>query len=77
MRDRDRLTPADLRERVGLTQQELAEAMGKAVSTLASWEQFRKQPRLTFTETLLLCKLLKVFKSTLAIVYDRADPNNL
>ncbi len=71
------LTPADLRERIGLTQQDVAIALGKSVSSVASWEQFRKRPRLSFTETIKLCRLYRVPIETLAIVFDRTNPDDI
>ncbi|NET37396.1 MAG: helix-turn-helix transcriptional regulator [Cyanothece sp. SIO1E1] len=53
------LTPMRLRERAGLTQRQIAEALGKTVGTVSAWERYTKKPRLSFAETKQLMELLQ------------------
>lgn len=62
MQNRGRLTPKQLRQRAGLTQQEVAVALGKSVSTVSQWERGLKPPTLTLSETL---RLLRLYQCTL------------
>ena len=54
----DQLTFADLRKRAGLTQRQLAEAMGVTVKSVSAWERGVVDPRLTFGETQKLTEIL-------------------
>ena len=47
-----------LRENVGLTQRQLAEALNVTISTVSSWENGRHEPRLTLAQTRLLTEVL-------------------
>lgn len=51
------ITPMDLRERVGLTQLEVAIALGKTPGTISNWERQAKKPELTLREVLRLADL--------------------
>jgi transcriptional regulator with XRE-family HTH domain len=51
-------TMIKLRSQAGLTQRQVAEALGVTVQTVSNWETGHRVPRLTFDETLILCKVL-------------------
>ena len=55
-----------LRERAGLTQRQVAEALGKTDQTVSNWENGIRVPRLTPPETLRLCKVLNCSLEELA-----------
>lgn len=55
-----------LRERVGLTQRQVAEALGKTDQTISNWENGVRTPKLTPRETLALCRVLKCTLEELA-----------
>lgn len=55
-----------LRERVGLTQRQVAEALGKTDQTVSNWENGVRAPKLTPRETLVLCRVLKCTLEELA-----------
>ncbi|WP_346291405.1 helix-turn-helix transcriptional regulator [Sphaerothrix gracilis] len=52
------LTLGELRKRAGLTQRQLAEAMGVTVKSVSAWERGVVAPRLTFVETQKLTEIL-------------------
>ena len=54
----DQLTLANLRKRAGLTQRQIAEAMGVTIKSVSAWERGVVEPRLTFAETQKLMELL-------------------
>ncbi|MGQ4647439.1 helix-turn-helix domain-containing protein [Lyngbya aestuarii] len=56
--EKDQLTLAKLRKRVGLTQRKLADALGITIKTVSAWERGVVEPRLTFTETQRLMEVL-------------------
>ncbi|MGP1375212.1 MAG: helix-turn-helix domain-containing protein [Almyronema sp.] len=51
----NRLTPVELRQRIGLTQVQLAIAIGKSPSTIAKWEARSVIPKGTPSEIKRLC----------------------
>ncbi len=51
-----RLTPADLRQRTGLTQVQFAALIGKSPSTVAKWEAGSVLPRGTPSEIKRMCE---------------------
>lgn len=55
-----------LRERAGLTQRQVGEALGKTDQTVSNWENGIRVPRLTPPETLKLCKVLNCSLEELA-----------
>jgi transcriptional regulator with XRE-family HTH domain len=56
-KERDkRLTPADLRQRTGLTQVHFAISIGKSPSTIAKWEAGSVIPKGTPSEIKRLCQ---------------------
>ncbi|MEQ8998126.1 MAG: helix-turn-helix transcriptional regulator [Coleofasciculus sp. B1-GNL1-01] len=57
-RENDQLTLTKLRQRAGLTQQELASAIGVTQKTISIWEKGSVEPKLTFEQTKLLMEVL-------------------
>ncbi len=57
-KDQEPLTLMKLRENVGLTQRQLAQALNVTISTVSSWENGRHEPRLTLAQTKLLTEVL-------------------
>lgn len=55
-----------LRERAGLTQRQVADALGKTDQTISNWENGVRAARLTPRETLTLCRILKCTLEELA-----------
>jgi len=55
----ERKTLVNLRKQAGLTQRQVAEALGVAVVTISSWETGLKEPRLDFVQTKKLMELYK------------------
>lgn len=63
------LTLKKLRERAGLTQRKLADALGVTITTISSWERGVKEPNLTFAQVkrvteVLSCTLDELVEST-------------
>ena len=56
--EQEQLTLIKLRDRAGLTQRELAQALGVTITTVSAWENKRHEPRLTFAQTKLLTQIL-------------------
>ncbi len=54
-----RLTPADLRQRTGLTQVQFAALIGKSPSAVTKWEARSSLPRGTPSEIKRLCEAYK------------------
>ncbi len=54
-----RLTPADLRQRIGLTQVQFAALIGKSPSAVTKWEARSALPRGTPSEIKRLCEAYK------------------
>lgn len=55
-----------LRNRAGLTQRQVADALGKTDQTVSNWENGVRVPRLTPPETLALCRVLRCSLEELA-----------
>jgi transcriptional regulator with XRE-family HTH domain len=55
-----------MRERVGLTQRQLAEILGKSDQAVSDWERGKSVPSLTPPKMLLLCKTLGISLDELA-----------
>lgn len=49
----------ELRKHAGLTQRQVAEALGVTVTTISSWETGLKEPRLDFVQTKKLMELYR------------------
>ncbi|MEQ8998125.1 MAG: helix-turn-helix transcriptional regulator [Coleofasciculus sp. B1-GNL1-01] len=47
------------REKLGLTQRDIALALGKTVQTISNWETGIYEPKMTPREVKALCRLLK------------------
>lgn len=58
----------ECREEKGLTQTELGEILGKAKTTIASWEQGKSSPEATTLYKLSIC-----FGKTLSYMYGEED----
>ncbi|WP_367287608.1 helix-turn-helix transcriptional regulator [Laspinema palackyanum] len=56
--NQDLLTFMKLRERVGLTQRELAQSLGVTVTTISAWENGRHEPKLTILQVKRLMEVL-------------------
>lgn len=48
-----------LRKRLGLTQKQIADAIGVTVQTVSNWEAGRSEPLLKIGQTLALCRVLQ------------------
>ena len=55
----EQLTPVFLRKRARKTQRQLAEALGKKVTTISDWERGKTTPQLSFSEVKKLMELLQ------------------
>lgn len=55
-----------LRDRAGLTQKQVADAMKITVQTVSNWENGVRFPKLTPGQTLVLCRTLKCTLEELA-----------
>lgn len=55
----ERITLVELRKHAGLTQRQVAEALGVTVTTISSWETGLKEPRLDFVQTKKLMELYR------------------
>ena len=56
--ENDELTLTKLRQRSGLTQQELADAIGVTQKTISIWEKGAVEPKVTFEQTKRLMEVL-------------------
>lgn len=56
--DDGKLTLAKLRQRSGLTQRQLADALGVTVGTISDWERGIKEPRPNFAQTKRIMEVL-------------------
>lgn len=74
---RDRLTPAELRNRAGLTQEEAAIALRKSVGTISKWERFEKRPRLSFSEVKRIMLVYGCSLDDLIEAFDRVNPDEV
>lgn len=66
------LTPKSLRERAGLTQQDVAIALGKRVNTVSEWERGLYVPKLTFSETIRFLQLYGCTLEEVAEAFENA-----
>jgi transcriptional regulator with XRE-family HTH domain len=63
------LTLAKIRERAGLTQRQLSEALGVTITTISNWERGVKEPNLNFAQVkhmteVLQCSLDELVEAT-------------
>lgn len=68
-----RLTPADLRQRTGLTQVNFAISIGKSPSTIAKWEARTSLPRGTPSEIKRLCQAYQCTLDELIEAFEEID----
>ena len=61
-KDKNQLTPMELRERAGLTQRQVSVVLDKRQATISDWERGVRSPRLTLREVM---DLLSLYKCTL------------
>ena len=57
--DKSQSTLVTLRKKVGITQKELAEALGVTDHTIRNWEKGREEPRLFIWQVKAMCELLQ------------------
>ncbi|MDZ8263702.1 MULTISPECIES: helix-turn-helix transcriptional regulator [Nostoc] len=60
-----------LRESLGLTQRQIAEAVGVTDQTVSNWERGVYLPRLTPMQTAKLCKITRLSIEELAQVFEK------
>lgn len=58
------------RKILGLTQRQIADAVGVTDQAVSDWERGVRQPRLTPRQAALLCKTLEVSVDELAEIFD-------
>ncbi|AFY48529.1 putative transcriptional regulator [Nostoc sp. PCC 7524] len=59
-----------LRESLGLTQRQIAEAVGVTDQTVSNWERGVHTPRLTLRQTIKLCKITRSTVENLADLFE-------
>ena len=74
---RDRLTPAALRNRAGITQKQLAAAVGRTPGIVSKWERFEKSPRLSPAEMKRLLVALDCTLDEAIEAFDRINPSDI
>lgn len=67
----NQLSLKQLRERAGLTQRQLAEALGVTVTTISSWERGVKRPSLSFAQ---VQQVIETLNCTLAELVEATQP---
>lgn len=67
------LTLKKLRERAGLTQRKLADALGVTITTISSWERGVKEPNLTFAQVKQVTEVLNCTLDELVEATRKAD----
>lgn len=60
MADEEQTTPRVLRLRVGLTQKQLAQHLGKRKETISDWENGKRKPKLFLEEVKLMTEVYQV-----------------
>ena len=61
------------RKKLGLTQRDVALAVGVTVQTISNWETGLYQPKLTLPQTLKLSQVLQTDLSELVQMFDTLD----
>lgn len=59
-RDEEKTGLPGLRKALGLTQEDIAKALGVSTRTVINWENGHHEPRLTIRQVKALCMLLKL-----------------
>jgi len=62
-----------LRESLGLTQKQIADAVGVTDQTVSNWERGVYSPRLTPRQTANLCKMINLSIEELANLFDATE----
>lgn len=62
-----------LRERAGLTQEELAKILGVTVQTISNWEQARAIPKLTIRQVITILTVLPCTLYDLGRIFDEIE----
>ena len=62
-----------LRQRAGLTQKAIADALNVTDHTVRNWEKGRTIPEWTPTQTLLMCQMLKCSLEELASAFSPSE----
>ncbi|NEQ80146.1 MAG: helix-turn-helix transcriptional regulator [Moorea sp. SIO2I5] len=75
LREHHDITLLKLRQKVGLTQRELAEALGVTQKTISIWERGKMQPKLSFWQTKLIMEKLKCTLDQLIIATELKHQN--
>lgn len=73
MQSRGRLTLAELRDRAGLTQRDVARVFRKREATISDWERRAAYPTLKFSEILQLTILYRCTLEELSIAVDNVS----
>ncbi len=71
-----KLTMKLLREKLNLSQRQIADRLNITDQTVSNWETGTTHPRLTPKQTLELCKLLQVSLERLVEVLEEPSMNN-
>lgn len=72
--EQEPLTFMKLRENVGLTQRQLAQALDVTINTISAWENGRHEPRLTLSQTKLLTEVLNCSLDDLVTAAQKRSP---
>ncbi|EGJ33693.1 MULTISPECIES: helix-turn-helix transcriptional regulator [Moorena] len=76
LREHHDITLLKLRQQVGLTQRELAEALGVTQKTISIWERGKMQPKLSFWQTKLMMEKLNCTLDQLIIATELKHQNH-
>lgn len=74
-----RLSPRELRERVGLTQLEVAIALGKQPNTISDWERGTSTPLLYLQEVKIMMRVYQCDLDALIAIFsfNRINPDEI
>lgn len=67
------LTPVDLRKRANKTQRQVAEFLGRKVTTISDWERRKTKPQLSFSEVKHLMAFLDCTLDELIEAFEVGD----
>jgi transcriptional regulator with XRE-family HTH domain len=68
------LTLAELRDRAGLTQRQLADALGVTVTTISNWERRTKEPTMNFAQVKKMTEVLQCSLDELVEATQKRSP---